>query len=315
MAQGSVSLGEAHVPVGEVLRDLRMLKNPLAVLYGILRRRSTPVRLRRGDRFTLPGSTRIGALKVLRLACSYGATVVCPKDWEPGFTWAVDPVTRTLRTPSGIRFYHDSIDTTVFAETFINEIHNTGSDLTDKVVFDVGGFVGDTALYYAAGGAKVHTFEPDPENCAWLIKNVALNPELGRRIYVHNVALGSGGPVKLQTGRGSGSGVSGVATKTTTEVKSLSLNAALESTGEVEPFLLKLDCKGCEVNLVQQEAVRKFQRVFVEYTYLPPSRDVSGKAIMEALRNHGFRRIRVYRSDPYPRPDPLVAHGMVDASR
>lgn len=60
------------------------------------------------------------------------------------------------------------------------------------VVLDVGGCWGDTALYFASlvgAQGKVYTFEVDPESLQILRTNLALNPELARRVEVVPVAL------------------------------------------------------------------------------------------------------------------------------
>jgi FkbM family methyltransferase len=60
------------------------------------------------------------------------------------------------------------------------------------VVLDVGGCWGDTALYFAdlvGPTGRVFTFEFDPQNLEILGTNLALNPELARRIEVVDKAL------------------------------------------------------------------------------------------------------------------------------
>jgi len=73
-----------------------------------------------------------------------------------------------------------------FPQTFIHDIHFVGFDLKDKVIVDVGAFVGDTALYYANFGAIVYAYEPHPVNFYWLKKNIELNPQLKDRIKIFN---------------------------------------------------------------------------------------------------------------------------------
>ena len=74
-----------------------------------------------------------------------------------------------------MRFYLYSVDPLIFSETFIHDIHFIGFDLKDKVIVDVGAFVGDTALYYANFGGIVYAYEPHPVNFYWLKKNIACN--------------------------------------------------------------------------------------------------------------------------------------------
>jgi len=65
------------------------------------------------------------------------------------YCWRVDWPNKILILPNGLRFYLYSVDPLIFSETFIHDIHFIGFDLKDKIIVDIGAFVGDTALYYA----------------------------------------------------------------------------------------------------------------------------------------------------------------------
>jgi FkbM family methyltransferase len=54
---------------------------------------------------------------------------------------------------------------------------------------DIGAWIGPTVLVAAATGAAVEGFEPDPAAFQELRANVDANPELARRVTVHQVAL------------------------------------------------------------------------------------------------------------------------------
>jgi FkbM family methyltransferase len=58
------------------------------------------------------------------------------------------------------------------------------------VFYDVGSWMGPTALCAASLGAKVFCFEPDPLAFERLSRNVSFNPMLADRIELHNVAVG-----------------------------------------------------------------------------------------------------------------------------
>lgn len=62
----------------------------------------------------------------------------------------------------------------------------------DSAVMDVGAHIGYTTLAFAAlyPRSRVIAFEPNPINLERLKENVDLNPRLGQRITVHQVALG-----------------------------------------------------------------------------------------------------------------------------
>lgn len=56
--------------------------------------------------------------------------------------------------------------------------------------FDVGTWMGPTALYAAALGAETYAFEPDPVAYRRFIRNLSLNPSLRPLIHAHNAACG-----------------------------------------------------------------------------------------------------------------------------
>lgn len=59
-----------------------------------------------------------------------------------------------------------------------------------STVVDLGAWVGPVTLYAAHTAGCVHSFEPDPVAFDRLKTNVSLNPELEKKIELHNVAIG-----------------------------------------------------------------------------------------------------------------------------
>lgn len=55
---------------------------------------------------------------------------------------------------------------------------------------DIGAWIGPTSLYAAAKGASVDAYECDPVALGRLEYNISVNPALGRRIKVHEFAIG-----------------------------------------------------------------------------------------------------------------------------
>ena len=102
-----------------------------------------------------------------------------------------------ITTPQGIEFDIKSFDELIFAETFLHDIHFSDFDLRNKVVIQAGGFTGDTALYYAYRGAKVYSFEPNPESYNLALLNLRLNPKLNKNIVFKNFAIDKDRTVKF----------------------------------------------------------------------------------------------------------------------
>jgi len=210
------------------------------------------------------------------------------------YCWRVDWSNKILILPNGLRFYLYSVDLTIFPETFIHDIHFVGFDLKDKVIVDIGAFVGDTALYYANFGAIVYAYEPHPVNFYWLKKNIELNPHLKDRIKIFNKAVGKDEEIEILIGGNINGGFSiyrqakGKALK----VKSVSLRKILEENNLNNPYLLKADCKGCEYYIIEDDAISKFEKVKIEYTgFNRPKVDY----IINKLKSKGFSKFRVFK--------------------
>jgi len=182
----------------------------------------------------------------------------------------------------------------VFSETFIHDIHFVGFDLKDKIIVDIGAFVGDTALYYANLGAIVYSYEPHPVNFYWLKKNIELNPNLKDRIKIFNEAVGKDEEVEAKVGVNISGNFSiynplkGKALR----IRSISLRKILKENNLENPYLLKADCKGCEYHIIEDDTISKFEKVKIEYAGVNrPKVDY----IINKLKKQGFRKFRIFK--------------------
>jgi len=205
-----------------------------------------------------------------------------------------------LRMPDGILLTIESFDPTIIAETWLYDIHFLGFDLSDWFVLDIGAFVGDTALYYARRGAFVVAVEPLPSNYETMIRNLELNPELKPRIIPINAAISSeDGFVEFRYNAtiDGGASIHGMG-RFVTKVRSVRLSTLireLEGRGigmsKFRVRVLKVDCKGCEYELVNDEAIRLFDIVKIEYSdYLinKTYHELMSSALKYGLDKHGI---------------------------
>ncbi|WOE50992.1 FkbM family methyltransferase [Sulfuracidifex metallicus] len=142
-------------------------------------------------------------------------------------------------------------------------------DVKNKSVVDIGAFVGDTAIYFAIKGAKkVYAIEPHPAAYEELVENIRIN-DLEGKIVPLNIAVGDKegyidisnvetkqAPVTLFK-ESEGNGI---------KVKMETLNNVIKKYN-LETNVLKMDCEGCEYNLIlnDYEAVSKFDQLAFEY--------------------------------------------------
>jgi len=123
--------------------------------------------------------------------------------------------------------------------------------IAGKVV-DVGGYIGDTAAYFCKKGAtQVEVYEPNPHNYQFLQTNLELN-SVAERVKPFLAAITrSDGTSTLSVPRflgGAGSLYDRSAESSQIEVNTVHCRKVLS--GRID--LLKLDCKGCEVDIVSE---------------------------------------------------------------
>ena len=190
----------------------------------------------------------------------------------------IDPVPRALASgwtyrggrweKGGVKFVHMYWP---IIETFEEDQYDM-ADVRGKQVVDVGAFVGDSAIYFALKGAeRVYTIEPYPLAYEELVRNVDLNGLRGRAIPL-NLAISyvdeyvsippgldvSEVPVTLFKGPGEG--------RAALKVRAAGLGDVVRGYG-VRPDVPKMDCEGCEYDVILRDydTVSQFEQVMFEY--------------------------------------------------
>jgi len=230
---------------------------------------------------------------------------------EPGY-WRCGCENGILITPDGIKFKIESFDRVIFAETFLYDVHYTPF-LKDKIVIQAGGFVGDTALYYANKGAIVYSLEPQPSCYKLALENIKLNPHLAPRITFLNYALGKDEEIEFPDYEVCNGGASIFSNYTKkVRVKSISLFTLLEEFNINNPYLLDIDIKGKEFGVINDEAIKKFKKVRIEYTTeISEFKGKSLKLLIDKLKEYGFNEIRIYKHNSLVYD--LNMHGTIEA--
>jgi len=122
------------------------------------------------------------------------------------------------------------------------------------VVLDVGGCLGDSALYFASlvgPSGRIYTFEFDPENLEVMRANLALNPELAKRIEIVEEALWDRSGESLEFVPG------GRVTALTTErqgsthtATTITLDDFVQQVGLARLDFVKMDVEGAELRVL-----------------------------------------------------------------
>ena len=257
----------------------------------------------------------------------YFKEVSCSEDLRGRLWGAIDLIVLKdgegfLKMPDSIMLSLESFDPLVIAETWLYDIHFLGSDLTNWFVLDIGAFIGDTALYYAKRGAFVVAVEPLPSNYEAMLRNIELNPDLKSRIVPINVAVGpKDGCVEFVCDKAIDGGASMYGNgRRKIKVRSVRLSTLIKEINargvdlsRYEFKALKMDCKGCEYDVIHEpDALKLFDIIKTEYSgYL---RNKTYHELKKALEDLGFK-CRVYAHNEFALRIGLDKHGMLTCNK
>jgi len=208
----------------------------------------------------------------------------------------------TIQTSEGITFYLDSIGAESIVEIFVRRIHQTYSnDLQNKIVVDAGASVGDTPLYFASMGATVYAFELTESNYKQMLQNLELNKQLMTKIIPIHAGVGKEGIIEYSesTSDDFEGGASFIVDKygknsTRKKVEGMTIKSIVEKYNISSIDLLKLDCKGCEY-LLTEEDLSAVHKIKIEYySYL---KNHKLENLIELLKKTGFDSM-VYKHNP-----------------
>jgi len=247
-------------------------------------------------------------LELLFIGTRFGATFIKSTDNDK---FSVDGKTLKIiydddiivETNKGLRFYLKHMSPGIIVEAFIRDIHNV--DLferwTDKLVIDVGAECGDTAIYYASKGAKVFSFEPIKAHFDSMQKNLSLNPQVSQNITATNAAIGQDGDLifyhsdraDVAEGASFVFNTHGTSARIS-KVQGFSLRTTYQKFGIEHVDLLKMDCKGCEFYL-KDDDLKIVDRIKIEY--LTYDNEHRLEDLIEILKKNNFQYI-VFRHEP-----------------
>ncbi len=189
-----------------------------------------------------------------------------------------------------IKFYFDGLDQLgnsglLIKGAFFDKEYEK-LDPTNEVVIDIGGNVGDTAIYFALEGARmVYMFEPYPYSCRIAAKNVALNNMLDK-IQIINAACGGESKTITIDPNFRNDGASEIIQSTNgVQIKQYTLDDIIREFN-ITDYVLKIDCEGAEDQIIKNasdSALNMCKKFIMEST--SPNRE----EIINRLKNLGFK--------------------------
>jgi len=177
-------------------------------------------------------------------------------------------------------------------ETFAEgeyEVPEALSGLKGRDVIDVGANAGDSTLYFILNGVrKVIAVEPLPKVAKCAEENVRLSGATDK-VNVINAALG-GGPVSVPCDYDlwSSGGFSTLKGSGPCRVPGVTISDLLNMVED--PYLLKMDCEGCEAQVIlgpEREKLRAFEHIIFE-TH-PHITGVSDEKLLTSLKELGLK--------------------------
>lgn len=195
----------------------------------------------------------------------------------------------TLRDKTGV--FKDNIsDRLVLKETFeLNTYSLSEQDFNHSGVFvDIGANIGAVSILASILGAKrVVAFEPEPENCKFLMEHLNGNSVPAE---VHRVAVaGKNGNIKFLPSQGASTSREDALTahpEMVIEVPAITLEEALTNIPEID--VLKCDCEGMEYGLFLNPAVNiKARKIVMEYHRT--TREQFGAMVATLIRTHNVQ--------------------------
>ena len=154
----------------------------------------------------------------------------------------------------------------------------------DRFVIDIGANVADTTLYFAKNGAKVIGFEPVKHLYDLGLDNISLNPKLKENITFINKAVGGKkGTLSIEN---MGSTEAYVNQNDSYDVEVITIKDVLEDYN-FTPDILKMDCEGCEFEIILNEDLSMFNDIIFEHHSKLVGKDYN--LLIDKLKEENFK--------------------------
>lgn len=152
-------------------------------------------------------------------------------------------------------------------ETFLRGDYKN-LDVKDQTVLDVGGNIGDTAIFFLMNGAaRVILLEPYPTTFELAVENIKSN-KLEDKVVLLNSSYGQDRELVIDEFKIANAGNSLEESEHGKKIREYSLKSLIEKF-KIENAVLKMDCEGCEYHLLREpdEWISTFTRIQIEYHY------------------------------------------------
>jgi FkbM family methyltransferase len=193
----------------------------------------------------------------------------------------VNPADLTVKFRIGSDYltvrYGYTCDLYLLEEVYLQKIYD--GDYHGSVVIDVGGYIGETALFFAQRGARrVFCVEPAPDNLRLLEQNISQSSFKDKIVIIRAAILDKDGSIEfyMNSMEPLGNHVanyhyfmkSHTRSDLKCEVQAMSFQSLLEYTGLEEVDVVKLDCEGSEYDILlgtPDSVLKRVRKYIIEY--------------------------------------------------
>ena len=99
----------------------------------------------------------------------------------------------------------------------------------------------------------------------------------------------------------------------TVNIRSVSISTILDEFEIKNPYLLDLDIKGAEFDIISDETISNFKEVRLEYSPYILHNERKLYTLVDKLKDYGFIKLRIYKH--YPLRFDLMNHGTLYAEK
>jgi FkbM family methyltransferase len=193
----------------------------------------------------------------------------------------VNPADLTIKFRIGSDYltarYGKTADLFVLKETYFDKIYD--GDYHGNFVIDIGGYIGETALFFAQRGARrVFCVEPAPDNLRLLEQNISQSSFKDKTVVIRAAILDKDGIVEFYMDNQSHHSYHvanshefmKIYTRDALKynVQAMSFQSLLEYTGLEEVDVVKLDCEGSEYDILlgtPDSVLKRVRKYIIEY--------------------------------------------------
>ena len=198
----------------------------------------------------------------------------------------IEQVNNEIIEIDNIKFVNKEAE--ILQESFLGNPYDL-IEFENRTVIDVGANIGDSTLVFANQNAKeIFAFEPVPPIYNIALENLELNPQLKEKIHIYNKAVsGEAGTIKIYFEKGSWGGANSFnETDEAYEIEAFTIEQILENY-KVKPDVLKMDCEGCEYDIILNSDLSMFNDIIFEYHQATTK--IPSENLIKKLEKEGFK--------------------------